>query len=129
MLLHLAALAGTVLLLSRVVPGVHIRSPGTAIVVALVFSLLNFFLGWAIRAVLFVPALLTLGLLFLFVPFIVNTLVLWLTDKVLDSFEIDNPRALVLASVAITVVNGIFHMQSAWLVSAAHSGFAGPRWI
>ncbi len=129
MLLHLAALAGTVLLLSRVVPGVRIRSAWTAVIVAVVFSLLNFFLGWAIRAVLFVPALLTLGLLFLFVPFIVNTLVLWLTDKVIQSFEIETPKALLISSAAITLVNGVFQMQSAWDVSAAHSGLAGPRWI
>jgi putative membrane protein len=129
MLLHLAALAGTVLLLSKGVPGVCIRSPWTTVIVAIVFSLLNFFLGWAIRAVLFVPALLTLGLLFLFVPFIVNTLVLWLTDKVIESFEIETPKALLISSAAITLVNGVFQMQSAWYVSAAHSGLAGPRWI
>jgi putative membrane protein len=129
MLLHLAALAGTVLLLSRMVPGVRIRSVWTAVIVAVVFSLLNFFLGWAIRAVLFIPALLTLGLLFLFVPFIVNTLVLWLTDKVIESFEVETPKALFISSAAITLVNSVFQMQSAWCVSAAHSGLAGPRWI
>jgi putative membrane protein len=129
MLLHLAALAGTVLLLSRAVPGVHIRSAGTAIAVAIVFSLLNFFLGWAIRAVLFVPALLTLGVLFFFVPLIVNTLVLWLTDKAMESFEIETPTALLVSSLAITLVNGAFHMHSAWSLSMGHPGFGGPRWI
>jgi putative membrane protein len=129
MLLHLAALAGTVLLLSRLVPGVRIRSAGTAILVAVVFSVLNLLLGWAIRAVLFVPALLTLGLLFLFVPFIVNAVVLWITDKVLDSFEIETPKALVLSSLAITLVNGFFHLQSAWYLSGGHPGLGGPRWI
>ena len=50
-----------------------VKSLGSAIVVAIVFSVLNFFLGWLIKAVLFVPAILTLGLLFLFIPLIVNT--------------------------------------------------------
>ena len=57
--------------------------------VAIVFSVLNFFLGWLIRVLLFMPAILTLGLLFLFMPFIVNTILLWLTDKLLGSFEIE----------------------------------------
>ena len=59
MLLHLAALAATVLLLARFLPGVRIRTRGTAVLVAVVFSLLNFFLGWIIQAALFVPAFLS----------------------------------------------------------------------
>ena len=61
---------------------------------AIVFSVLNFFLGWFIRVVLFVPAMLTLGLLFLFVPFIVNTVMLWLTDKLIRTFAIETLRRL-----------------------------------
>ena len=93
-LLHLAALTATVLLLARFLPSVKIKSVGSAIVVAIVFSLLNFFLGWLIKAVLFVPAILTLGLLFLFVPFIVNAILLWLTDKLIGSFEIETMGGL-----------------------------------
>jgi putative membrane protein len=130
MLLHLVALAATVLILSRVVPGVHIRRPATALAVAVVFSLLNFFLGWIIRVVLFVPALLTLGLLFIFMSFIVNTLLLWLTDKLMDSFEIATSRSLLVSSAAITLVNGAFHMRHAWYDYASQSGYVGgPHWL
>ncbi len=112
MLIHLAALALTILALSWVVPSVHIRSAGTAIAVAIVFSLLNFFLGWLIRAMLFVPALLTLGILFVFVPFIVNTVVLWITDKLMANFEIDSTAGLLLSAAVITLVNGLFHARA-----------------
>ena len=112
MLVHLAALALTILALSWFVPSVHIRSWGTAIAVAIVFSILNFFLGWFIRAMLFLPALLTLGLLFVFVPFIVNTVVLWLTDKLMASFEIDTTAGLLVSAAAITLVNGMFHASA-----------------
>jgi len=124
-LVHLAVLALTVLGLSRFVPGVHIRTVGTAVVVAVVFSVLNFFLAWAIRAVLFVPALLTLGILFFFMPLIVNTIVLWLTDKLLASFEITSTRSLVLSSLVITLVN--FAFQAHYFQAICHSG--SPRWI
>jgi putative membrane protein len=107
-LLHLAALTATVLGLARFLPGVQVRSTGAAIVVAVVFSVLNFFLGWLIHALLFVPALLTLGLLFFFVPFIVNTVMLWLTDKLIASFEIKTLRALLLSSGCITLVSWLF---------------------
>jgi putative membrane protein len=137
-LLHLAVLSLTILVLSRVVPDVSIRSFGTALGVAVVFSILNFFLGWLIRAVLFVPALLTLGLLFLFVPFIVNTALLWLTDKLMASFEIRSIRGLLVSAAVITLVNSVFYahaFRAAWYgypdEGEHHSLDAGshPRWI
>ena len=48
MLLHLVVLTLTVLLLARLMPGVRIKSAGSALMVAIVFSLLNFFFGWLI---------------------------------------------------------------------------------
>lgn len=111
-LIHLAVLTVSILVLSRVLPSVRIKSIGAAVAVAIVFSILNFFLGWAIRAVLFVPGVLTLGLLFLFVPFIVNTVLLWLTDKLLASFEISSLKGLLVSSLAITLVNGVCSVQA-----------------
>ena len=130
MLLHLAVLTLTVLALARLLPGVHIRSTGSAIVVAIVFSLLDFFLGWLVRVFLFVPAILTLGLLFLIMPFIVNTILLWLTDKLLSAFEIDSVGSLLVSSLVITLVNGAFHigMHPHVYRTFTHPG-APPRWI
>lgn len=119
-LLHLAALAATVLGLARFLPDVQVRSTGAALIVAVVFSVLNFLLGWLIHVLLFVPALLTLGLLFFFVPFIVNTVMLWLTDKLIASFEIKTLRALLLSSGCITLVN--------WLFQAATHARRLHRW-
>ena len=127
-LIHLAVLAVTVFVLARLLPSVRIRSAGTAVLVAVVFSVLNFFLGWLIRVMLFVPALLTLGLLFFFVPFIVNTVLLWLTDKALASFEIRTLRGLLISSLVITVVNGVFYAPL--LHAATHGyGWCQTRWI
>jgi putative membrane protein len=109
-LLHIIALTGTVLLLARLLPSVRIKGIGSAVIVAVVFSVLNFLLGWIIKAALFVPAIFTLGLLFLFIPFIVNTVMLWLTDKLIGAFEIKTTRALLLSSAAITLVSWALHM-------------------
>jgi putative membrane protein len=144
-ILHLAVLSLTIFGLSRWLPNVvYIRSAGTAVVVAIVFSVLNFLLGWLIgvffRAVLFVPAILTLGLLFIIVPFLVNVVVLWLTDKALASFEIATTRALFLSAAVITLVNVVFysHMfQAAWVgdqdnwnrPAVQHHPTGQPRWI
>jgi putative membrane protein len=128
MLLHLATLTVTVLALSRIFSTVKIKSVAAAVVVAIVFSVLNVFLGWLIRVALFVPAILTLGVLFLFVPFIVNAVLLWLTDKLLGSFEIETPGALFASAAIITVVNGLFSF--AFHAHQMNVYGAGPtRWI
>lgn len=129
-LLHLAVLALTVLILARVHPDVRVRSVGSAVLVAVIFSVLNFFLGWLIRAVLFVPAVFTLGLLFLFVPFIVNAVLLWLTDKLMASFEVKTLPALFLSAAIITVVNGVFALWNGF-ASRGHQFFqpGTTHWI
>jgi putative membrane protein len=107
--LHVGLLALTVLALSRVTAGVWLKNPPAAITVAVVFSLLNWSLGWLLRLLLVIPTILTLGLLLLFATYIVNTVLLWLADKLLASFEIKTVRALLLSSSAITLVNWLFH--------------------
>ena len=129
-LLHLAVLTITILALARFLPSVRLRSVGTAVVVAIVFSVLNFFLAWLIKAVLFVPAILTLGLLFLVLPLIVNTILLWLTDKLLHAFEIQTFGGLFLSAAAITVVNAVFHIAlHAHTYRHVVGAGGGTRWI
>jgi len=127
-LLHMAVLTVTVLAMTRLVPSVKVKSIGSAIMVALVFSVLNVLFGWFIRALLIIPAILTLGLLFLFFNLIVNTVLLWLTDKVMRSFEIETFGGLLSAAAMITVANWLFHMA----VQAHFAAMTGPgatRWI
>jgi putative membrane protein len=77
---------------SKLVPNVRVRRNTTAIGVALVFAVLNVVLGWLLKAVLAVvllpAAILTLGLPYLFLGLLVNTILLWATDKLIDDFEI-----------------------------------------
>jgi putative membrane protein len=128
-LIHLAVLTLTVLALARTLPDVHVKSAFSAFGVAVVFSLLNFFLGWFIKGLLIVPAILTLGLLFLIFPFVVNTILLWLTDKVMSSFKIESLGSLLMSAGAITLVNALLHIGLRSL-AAGHAMSPGPiRWI
>jgi putative membrane protein len=120
-LIHLAVLALVIFALSRFFPGiVRVRSAGAAVGVAIVFSILNFFLGWLIRAFLILPGLLTLGVLFLFVPLIVNAIVLWITDKMMASFELRGARGLWLAALIITAVNWLFTVPTHPAMHSVH---------
>jgi putative membrane protein len=109
-LLHLAVLTATILVLARNVRGVHVRSTGSALAVAIVFSICNWALGWLVKLLLVLPAILTFGLLFLVFPLLVNAVLLWLTDKILDSFELRGARALWGSALAITVVNALLEL-------------------
>lgn len=108
-----AVAAGIAVLLgAKLVPGVRIRSGQTAIVVAAVFAALNLFLGWLVRGALALAllpaALLTLGLIYVFLGLIVNTVLLYVTDKLIDDFEIRGFGPLVSTAAIISV--------AAWLL-------------
>ncbi|XYH93405.1 phage holin family protein [Sorangium sp. So ce1128] len=81
-----------VLIGTKLMPGVRIRRTQTALVVAAVFTLLNLLLGWLVKflvAVALLPAaILTLGLAYLFFGLVVNSVLLYATDKLIDDFEI-----------------------------------------
>jgi uncharacterized membrane protein YvlD (DUF360 family) len=127
MVIHLAVLALTVFGLSRFAPGlVRVSSAWAAVVVAVVFSVLNFFLGTVLSGMftlfLAVPALFTLGLAFFVLPFLVNAVLLWITDRLMASFELRGARGLFLSALVITLVNGFFAASSYAGHHAVHNG-------
>ena len=76
----------------QILPGVRVRGWGTAAAVALLFGLLNLLIGWLLSillTVLSLPLLLiTFGLFAIVVTTVVNAILLRLTDRLLDSFEL-----------------------------------------
>jgi putative membrane protein len=112
-LIHLGVLTAVVLIASRFIAGVRVKSTPAAVLVAAVFGVANWLLGGVLSTLLhiivFLPAILTLGLLFLVVPFVVNAILLWITDKVLHVFEIENGKALALMSGLVTVALFVLH--------------------
>ena len=109
LILNFGLLSGTLWGLSKLLTKFHIKTTKTIFLVALVFTLLAWGLGWLVKVVLFLPAILTLGLLFFFFPFLVNTFILWMTDKLLDDFELGDTKTLLISSGAITLVNFAMH--------------------
>lgn len=75
---------------AAVLPGFHIKSVGSAILVAAVFGVLNFLLGW-LFFVVFTIATLGLAWLFAFITrWIINAILLKLTDALTDHLTIDS---------------------------------------
>ena len=107
-IIDVLATAGLLLLLASALPGVRLKSYGTAVIVALVYGLLNFFLGNLIELILFIPMFLSLGLLGL----VINTFMLWLTDKLIDDFEIDSLKTTLIMAVLLTIARVVL----SWLL-------------
>src|ERR671915_2254226 len=93
--------------LSKLLPGFHVRALGTAMVVAAVYSLLHIVLHYILFQILWILTIpfviLTLGLIY----FVVNAVILWLTDRLVEDFHIDSTAILLVAAVLLTIVNGI----------------------
>lgn len=77
-------------LTALVLPGVRIRSFGSAIVVAAIFGVLNFFLGWLL---MLFAGVLTLGvawLLAFITRWIIDAIFLKITDSLSDRISVDS---------------------------------------
>ena len=91
--------SGLLYALATALPGVRLKSFGTALIVVLVYGLLNYFLFWLIALIAFIPMLLSFGLFGL----VINAFLLWLTDKLIDDFEIDSVRMTLVMAVLLTI--------------------------
>jgi len=98
----LSALA--VVILANILPGVGVDSYTTAIIVAIVLSLLNFIVK-PILVILTLPiTILTLGLFLL----IINALIILLADRFVSGFTIDSIWWALLFSLLLTFLESIF---------------------
>jgi putative membrane protein len=78
--------------------------------VSAVYSILHIVLHFILFEVLWIltiiPVILTLGIIF----FVVNAVVLWFTDKIVEDFGIDSTATLIVAAVLLTIVNWIIRV-------------------
>jgi putative membrane protein len=114
-LLSWLVLTLAVWLTAVVLPGFHVKSFGSAILVAAIFGVLNFLLGW-LFFVVFTIATLGLAWLFAFITrWIINAILLKITDAVTDRLTIDS-FAWALGGALMMSAIGTF---GEWLVRLA----------
>jgi putative membrane protein len=102
--------AAAFLAVSKLLPDFRIGSFGTALVVSAVYSILHVVLHFILFKILWIMTIplviLTLGLIF----FVVNAVILWFTDKIVEDFNIDRTSTLIVAAVLLTIVNWIIRL-------------------
>ena len=100
-LIHLLVTAVAVLIAARVVPGIRVKSFGSAVVFAFVLAVLNVILGKVLIVLALPFVLLTLGLFLI----VINGFLFWLADKVVEGVEIDGFGSAMLGSLVTSVLS------------------------
>jgi putative membrane protein len=100
----------SLMILARLLPGFHVKSFSTALVVAAVYGVLQVLLASLLKIILFIPYFLTFGLFGL----VINAFLLYLTDKFLENFKIDTLWMTFIGAVLLTILNGLW----SWLFFA-----------
>lgn len=96
-------LAVAVFGISKLLPKIHIKSFTTAIFVAIIYSIINFLIGWLITLISLPAIIVTFGLFI----FVVNAVLLWITDKIISDFEIEGITTTLLAAFLITMLHKV----------------------
>lgn len=100
-LLNILLLSAAIFIVARLMPSIHVKNYGTALIAALVYSAINFLIGWLLRFLALPFIFLTFGLFI----FVINAFLLWITDKLIDEFEIDGIFSTLIAAFFITVAH------------------------
>ena len=101
---NILLLSISVFLIAQLMPGIRLKNFGTAVIVAVIYSLLNYFIGWLLVFFALPFLIITFGLF----KFVINAFLLWLTDKMLDDFEIGGIGITLLAAFLISVLDSVF---------------------
>ena len=76
--------AVALLVVSKIVPGFHVRSLGPAMIASLVIGLLNATVGFVLKVITFPLTILTLGIFLL----VINGLMILLASKIVKGFDV-----------------------------------------
>ncbi len=99
---------------ASVLPGFHVKSFGSAVIVAALFGLLNFVLG---RVLFFLLAIVTLGIAWLLAfitRWIIDAIMLMVTDRLTDHLKVDGIGWALGGAALMSVIGTI----GEWLVRA-----------
>ena len=101
LLLRLTINAVLLLVVSRLVPGLHVEGWGSAFIGAMVLGLVNFFVRPVMVILTFPLTILTLGLFLL----VVNAIMLWLVSGLVPGIHLQGFGSAILGSLLFSLLN------------------------
>jgi putative membrane protein len=94
--------------LANLIPGVHINTYGTAVLVAIVLGLLDFFIKPILILLTLPITVLTLGLFLL----VINTLIIILDSKFVHGFKVDGFWSAFWFALALSILSSLVFSTS-----------------
>lgn len=94
---------------AAILPGFHVKNFGSAILVAAIFGILNALLGWLFFVVFTIATLGIAWLLAFITRWIINAILLKITDAFTSHLKIDNFGWALLGSLLISLVSAATH--------------------
>jgi putative membrane protein len=105
LLLRILITGGLVLLIAHFMPGVHVASFTTALIVAVVLGLLNIFIK-PILVILTLPVtIVTLGLFLL----VINAVIIILCTNIVGGFSVDSFWTALIFSIILSLLQSIMN--------------------
>ena len=115
-LIRLFAMMVVIALSPRLISGIHVDGFVSALLAAVVYSVLVFAIGWFVRFMVtvlsIVPGILTFGLFFLLIPTLAGAVLLKLTAGLLTSFAIRTWTAAFLLSLCLRLLDLVLERRS-----------------
>ncbi|MCA1795768.1 MAG: phage holin family protein [Desulfobacteraceae bacterium] len=102
-LANILILSVAVFLVANVIPGIRVKNYGTAVIVAVVYSVINFLFGWLLILLTLPFMIITFGLFKL----VINAILLWATDKLIEDFKIKDFFTTFIAALCITLFDSL----------------------
>ena len=96
------------MIVSKLLPGFHVRDFGSALVVAAVYGVLHVLLFRVLVFLAFIPVFLTFGLFI----FVINAFLLFLTAALLEQFRMDSFLTALVGAILLTILNWVWR----WLL-------------
>lgn len=72
-------------------------------IVGLILLVINWGLGWLLHALAFIPNVITLGIFSIIINWIINVIILWVTDKFSDQMNIGKTSTLLIAGAIFSL--------------------------
>jgi putative membrane protein len=104
-LVHLLLSALSVVIVSKFLPGIRVKSYGSAVAFAFAVAILDAIVYFFLAPLSWPFAIVTMGLGF----FVLNGLVFVVADKLIDGIEIAGFGTAMLASICVSAVNWAMH--------------------
>jgi putative membrane protein len=118
MILSWLILSLAVWVTDAVLPGFHVKNGKSAFIVAAIFGILNFLLGWLFFVVFAVATLGIAWLLAFITRWIINAILLVITDKLTDHLKIDSFGWALGGALMMSVIGTL----GEWLVRSMFLG-------